>query len=203
MTPHDFEQLVLALWNTTRVPLTRANLLAYTKAPRARMDGWLDAMVRDSLLEVESDADGDLHWTVRGARRPAHGPQTLGEMAHLARLSAEVDQLAERRPPAPGPGRAAEGRKSVVLSGALSLFFGPMGWLYAGSMKEALPGTLFYLLLSALVPKFILVYLLGPLNAVAAVAGVLYAWSYNRTGRRETLLLNDGDGSGPRLPPRR
>jgi hypothetical protein len=201
MSPHDFEQRVLALWTTTRVPLTRANLLAHTGARRAQLDGWLDAMVRDGLLEVDSDADGELCWSVRGAVRPAHGPQTLGEMDRLARLSAEVDALAERRDRSRPAAAPVADRKSVVLSGALSLFFGPMGWLYAGSMKEALPGTLFYVLLCSLVPKFILTYVLGPLNAVAAVAGILYAWSYNRTGRRETLLLRDGPA--PRLPPRR
>jgi 4-hydroxybenzoate polyprenyltransferase len=73
-----------------------------------------------------------------------------------------------------------------------------MGWLYAGSFKEALPGALFYVLLCSLVPRFLLAYLLGPFNAVAAIAGVLYAWSYNRTGRRQTLLLKDSPP--PRLP---
>ena len=68
----------------------------------------------------------------------------------------------------------------------------------AGSFKEALPGALFYVLLCSLVPRFLLAYLLGPFNAVAAIAGVLYAWSYNRTGRRQTLLLKDSPP--PRLP---
>ena len=50
---HEIEQRVLALWTTTRVPLTRANLLVYTKASRAQLDECLDEMVKDGLLEVD------------------------------------------------------------------------------------------------------------------------------------------------------
>jgi hypothetical protein len=91
------------------------------------------------------------------------------------------------------------GQKSILASGLLSFFFGPLGWLYAGALREAVPGALAYVLVCAIVPRFLLVYLLGPFNALSALAGVLYAWSYNRSGRRETLVLPDR----PALPPRR
>ncbi|MFT3773876.1 MAG: hypothetical protein QM820_51560 [Minicystis sp.] len=201
MKQHEIEQRVLALWTTTRVPLTRANLLIYTKARRGQLDECLDAMVKDGLLDVDSDAEGELHWTVRGAARSKHGPETLADIDRLARLSAEVDKLAAPKDEPRWKSAPVADRKSVVLSAALSLFFGPMGWLYAGSLKEALPGALFYVVLCSLVPKFLLAYILGPFNAVAALAGVLYAWSYNRSGRRETLILKDAPA--PRLPPRR
>ncbi len=119
----------------------------------------------------------------------------------LARLSAEVDR--ERaRAGAPLAKPAEPSQKSVLASGLLSFFFGPLGWLYAGSFREAVPAALAYVLVCAILPKFLLVYILGVSNALTALAGVLYAWSYNRSGKRETLLLRDGQGER-RLPPAR
>jgi hypothetical protein len=116
----------------------------------------------------------------------------------LSRLSAEVDREA-RRPLAVPAKPASGGGKSILASGLLSFFFGPMGWLYAGSFREAVPGALAYVLVCAIVPRFLLVYLLGSFNALSALAGVLYAWSYNRSGRREALVLKDRSA----LPPPR
>lgn len=82
-------------------------------------------------------------------------------------------------------------KKSVLASGAASFFFGPLGWLYAGSFKEAIPASLAYLLVGAVLPHFLFMYVAGVTGFVSAVAGVLYAWSFNRSGRRETLLLKD------------
>jgi hypothetical protein len=115
----------------------------------------------------------------------------------LARLSSEVDRDAGRRPRTEIEKAAPADRKSILASGLLSFFFGPLGWLYAGALREAVPGALAYILVCAILPRFLLVYLVGPLNALTALAGVLYAWSYNRSGRRETLLLKDP----PALPP--
>jgi hypothetical protein len=119
--------------------------------------------------------------------------------ARLSRLSAEVDREAGRRPRADLANPNARREKSILASGMLSFFFGPMGWLYAGSFREAVPGALVYLLVCAIVPRFLLVYLVGTFNGLSALAGVLYAWSYNRSGRREALILKDR----PALPPRR
>jgi hypothetical protein len=119
--------------------------------------------------------------------------------ARLSRLSAEIDREAAQRPGATLAKGSAAGQKSIVASGLLSFFFGPLGWLYAGSFREAVPGALAYLLVCSIVPRFLLVYLLGTFNGLSALAGVLYAWSYNRSGRREALILKDR----PALPPPR
>jgi hypothetical protein len=91
----------------------------------------------------------------------------------------------------------AEEKKSVLLSGALSFFFGPLGWLYAAPFKEAVPVILVYVLVCSILPNFLLVYLLGMVNVASAIAGVLYAWSYNQEGRRAPLVMKDP----PELPP--
>ncbi len=105
------------------------------------------------------------------------------------------DALDVSHPPASSP------RKSVVASGALSLVFGPLGWLYAAPLKESVPVVAAYLILCWLLPHFVLFYLLGILNPASAIAGVLYAWSFNQEGRRAPLLMKDG--SAPRTLPRR
>src|SRR5258708_29763260 len=90
MKQHDFELSLMKLWTTSRVPLTKANLLAYTKVERPKMDGWLDAMVKEGLLEVDSDDDGELLWQVRGASRPQKGLEHVGDVERLEEISHEV-----------------------------------------------------------------------------------------------------------------
>lgn len=82
-----------------------------------------------------------------------------------------------------------ENRKSLIASGLLSFFFGPLGFLYAAPMKEALPVIAVYVLICAILPNFLLMYLIGAVNMISALAGVLYAWSFNHEGRRAPLIL--------------
>src|SRR3954471_19568816 len=96
MTQQEFELRVLRLWTATRVPMTRANVQAFTKAPRESIQKWMDAMVTDGVAELDSDDAGEMHWTVRGSARSANGPRTIGEAEALERLSKEVDAMPER-----------------------------------------------------------------------------------------------------------
>src|SRR3954471_22105993 len=90
MNQHDFEHRVIELWMTTRVPLTRANLLFFTKAPRKKLDAWLEAMVGEGVLDVDSDDEGEMIWTLRGAARPARGAERVEEIVKMDALSREV-----------------------------------------------------------------------------------------------------------------
>ena len=87
-------------------------------------------------------------------------------------------------------------RKSVVVSGALSFFLGPLGWLYAAPWPVAVGGSLAYLIACKLLPMFIVVYVLGIVAPFSAIAGVLYAMGFNMTGARTPLFGKD------RPPPR-
>jgi hypothetical protein len=205
MRQEEFEAKVLELWTGTRVPLTRANLLVYTKVPRNQLDRMLNEMERARLLELDVDDDGELHWSVRGAARPRSGPESMAELDKKDRLSAEVDRLASGaqlalRAAGLKPTKASgKERKSLIASGALSFFFGPLGWLYAAPLKEAIPAIVVYLLIGAILPNFLLVYILGLVNIVSTIAGLLYAWSYNHEGRRTPLF----DKAKRALPPLR
>ncbi|HEX9103147.1 MAG TPA: hypothetical protein VF997_13140, partial [Polyangia bacterium] len=95
---------------------------------------------------------------------------------------------------------AGDGKKSLIASGVLSFFFGPLGWLYAGSFKEAGVVALVYFLLCAIIPHLLLAPLLAIAHPLSAAVGVLYAWKYNQKGERATLLPEDSKRA---LPPRR
>jgi hypothetical protein len=210
MSQQEFEARVLEMWMNTRIPLTRANLMAYTKAPRKRMERWLDEMIAEGVVEVDSDDEGEMVWTVRGAVRPASGPTSMGELEKVASLRAELGHartaltlatraggLALRRG---GSGREGE-EKSVAASAVLSLIFGPLGWLYAAPLRESVPAIIAYFMLFFWLPviHFFLYPLLPVVHVAAALAGAAYAWRYNERGERSSLA---GDIKGA-LPSKR
>lgn len=123
----------------------------------------------------------------------------------LASLKADVDRLASGATLAlevagiKAPTRPL-GKKRLLVSGLLSFFLGPLGWLYAAPLKEAIPVIVVYLgvgwLLNAILP-FLLIYVLSITQLVSAVAGVLYAWGFNSAGKRVPLFLKEKDGDEP------
>jgi hypothetical protein len=211
VTRDDFEHRLLSLWMTTRMPLTRANVQFVTGVPRQKLGKWLDQLVADGVLDVDADDDGEMVWGVRGAVRPATGPQKPEEVKKLGDLKREVGAAtasgaatalvkfggnAAHSLLAPG----GDNKKSLVASGLLSFFFGPLGWLYAGSFKEAGAVALVYFLLCAVIPHLLLAPLLAIAHPLSAAIGLLYAWRYNQKGERTSLLPGEPP---PSLPPRR
>jgi hypothetical protein len=83
---------------------------------------------------------------------------------------------------------AGKGQKSLLWSGGLSLL-GPLGWLYAGSFREAIPALLLFAAIGYLVPSFLLMPLMWVAIPASALVGLTYAWQYNRKGGRTPLLL--------------
>jgi hypothetical protein len=79
-------------------------------------------------------------------------------------------------------------QKSLVGSGVLSVLLGPVGWIYAAPLREAIPGVAIYLGLCSLLPHALLAPLLGVLAPLSGVAGVYYAWRHNQTGERTPLF---------------
>jgi hypothetical protein len=82
-------------------------------------------------------------------------------------------------------------RKSLVASGLLSFFFGPLGWLYAAPWSVALAGAGAWLLTAYVLPQFLLVYVVGIVAPISAIAGVFYAIGFNLTGVRTPLFGSD------------
>jgi len=204
------------MWMKTRIPLTRANLLAFTRSPRKKMERWLDALVAEGVLEVDADDDGEMVWAVRGAVRSTSGPTSIEEYekvetlrGHVSNatsaltLAARASGLAPRKGPRAGGGlQPVQDQKSLLASGALSLFFGPIGWLYAAPLKEAIPAIIiFAIALGIPIIGGILKIMMPLLLLASGVAGVAYAWRYNQSGERTSLAGSDDSKNA--LPPRR
>ena len=81
-----------------------------------------------------------------------------------------------------------KGEKSLAASAALSLL-GPVGWLYAGSFREAIPATAAAVAVYTILPSFVLApfMLVGAL--VSSAVGLTYAWQFNRKKGRTPLFL--------------
>jgi hypothetical protein len=191
MKRKDFEAKVLGIWVRSRVPLTLAHVQHLTGASRDQAKPWLDAMTIDGALDFDVTGDGEPVWSVRGADRPRSGAETVAELERLDRLAGDVapaPMALAHLSRAVGLTRQTSDEKSIVASGALSLFLGPMGWLYAAPLKEAVPGVLVSVLAWSFVPHFLLVPLLGVLAPLSGAAGVYYAWRHNQTGERTGLF---------------
>jgi hypothetical protein len=96
---------------------------------------------------------------------------------------------------------AKKGEKSWIKSGIASMLLGPLGWMYAGSFREAIPASVVYLAFAAILSK--LPFIMWPVMMVAlplsGIAGVVYALQYNKTGARQRLW---GDSKKKKeLPP--
>ena len=204
----EFESKVMDLWMTTAIPMSRANIAYYTGAPRKLLAMWLDRMISQGILELDSDDEGALLWIVPGSPRPA-SPRDFAELQKQRQFGAGVasaggnsldDSLVTssakslmRRAKHEMQASTEEGKKSLAMSGGLSLFFGPLGWLYAGAWKEAIPAAAGFAFLYWLLPSFLVMPLLFAAMPISAIAGLAYAWKYNKHGERRPLLPADPD----------
>ena len=204
MKKKDFEARVLAVWLRSRIPLTLVHVQHLTGASRDRTKEWLDAMTVDGTLDVDVADDGEMIWSVRGAERPRTGAETIAEWERLDALTKEVARVPTAlaaRVVGGALARPAGGeQKSVVASGVLSLVLGPLGWLYAAPLREAVPGAAVYVGLCSLLPHFLLVPLLGIMAPISGAAGLYYAWRHNQTGERTGLFSDKDKGQGKGKP---
>ena len=202
MNKDELEQRVLSLWMTTRMPLSRPNLQLITGVPRAKLDRWLDELVSEGVLEIDSDDAGEMLWTVPSAVRPARGLERPDEVKKLADLKLDVrgaGALVKAGASSLLAQHGRSGEKSLLAAGLLPLVVGPVGWAYAAPFKEAGVAALAYFALCSVLPHFLLVPLLGIVNPLSALVGVAYAWRHNQKGERTSLLPDDERT----LPPRR
>lgn len=110
----------------------------------------------------------------------------LGNALELAGKASDMKQELTK------PTKAGE--KSWVKSGLASTFFGPLGWLYAGSFREAAPASAAWLAFAAIaskLPTLLLFPVLMVVLPLSGIAGALYAVQYNRNGRKRQRLFGD------------
>lgn len=108
----------------------------------------------------------------------------LGSALELAGKANQVKQELARKP--------GKGEKSWIKSGIASMALGPVGWLYAGSLREAVPAAAAWIALLAIASKILPTLLIMPALMVAlplsGIAGIVYALQYNRHGGRQRLF---------------
>ncbi|MEZ4365038.1 MAG: hypothetical protein R2939_01980 [Kofleriaceae bacterium] len=84
-----------------------------------------------------------------------------------------------------------------MTSGLLSLLLGPMGWLYAGAWREAVPAGAGYLAIAAVLsrlPFFLVMPVMMVAMPVSGIVGVIYAVKHNRAGKRQRVFAGLGGG---------
>lgn len=116
---------------------------------------------------------------------PAEDP--MGDMSGALELARKAHGVKQELTKAP-----KQGDKSWVKSAVASTLLGPIGWLYAGSMREAIPASAgwlaFGVVASKLIPMFLLFPVLMVVMPLSGLAGLLYAVQYNRNGKRQRLF---------------
>ncbi len=193
-----------------RLAALEVEVKAKTDADKARKDAAL-AKVRDQRAKQTAERDSlrSRQAELVSKTRPAETRRQvvddddddddddggLGSTLALAKKASGVRKELAKTPKA--------GEKSWMKSGIASLLLGPLGWLYAGSFREAVPASAAWLAFGALASKIIPMFLLMPVLMVvmplSGIAGVMYAIHYNRKGGRQRLF--NGDKDKKQLPP--
>lgn len=192
-----------------RLAALEAEVKGDADAQRARKEAAL-AKVREQRAQQQAERDAlRERQAALVTRKPAPAPKPgrgddddddrgdeLGGALALAKKAHGVKQELARAPKA--------GEKSWVKSGLASMLLGPLGWLYAGSLREAVPASAAWLAFAALASKVIPLFLLMPVLMVAlplsGIAGVVYAMQYNRKGSRQRLFDKGKDKPKKQLP---
>lgn len=132
---------------------------------------------------------------------PARRRDRRSDAGDLDRALALARKAGDVRTELARPTRA--GDKSWLISTGLSLLFGPLGWLYAGSFRETIPAAALYLVIAGVVSKILPMFLLMPvlmvLLPISAIGGLVYAIGHNRAGKRIRLFGDDKPGKLGRL----
>lgn len=165
-------------------------------------------MERLAALEAEVKAEDDQKRAVRAAAQAKLDKQQA-ESAELRERQAALVARKKRPSDAPRPAvkdisalelakkasdvkqdLAIQGGKSWIKSGLASMLLGPLGWLYAGSFREAIPASLAWILFAIIAGKLPMLLLMPVLIVVlplSGIAGAMYAVGYNKKGSRQRL----------------
>lgn len=181
-----------------------AELEAEVKAETAAATARKQAARAKQLAQAQSEASaspeigrsssrsGKSIESKRSAARRAAPPTPGDDFAaalELAERAGGVKRELQKRP--------GKGEKSWIGSGLASLALGPLGWLYAGAWREAIPASIAWVILVSIASKLLPTLLTIPVLLVAlpasAIAGVTYALQHNRQGGRSRLFGKAAD----------
>lgn len=172
-----------------------AEVKADADAQRARKDAAL-AKVKAQRAAEQAERDEVRKGQALVVQKQSRAKPKLSDLGDTLELATKANEVKAELARKPG-----KGEKNWMVSGATSALLGPIGWLYAGSLREAVPAAVGWVLLLSLAAKILPSILLFPPLLVAlglsGIAGVVYAVQYNRKGGRQRLFT---DGK-KQLPP--
>lgn len=168
-----------------------AEVKADADAHRARKEAALAklrAQRASEQAEREESRKRELALVSTKKPQPKRQPESrIDELGGALELAGKANQVKEELVRKPG-----KGEKSWIKSGIASIALGPVGWLYAGSLREAVPAAAATILVGLLAAKILPLVLLMPAMLIAlplsGIAGVVYALQYNRSGSRQRLF---------------
>lgn len=177
---------------TRRLAELEIEAKAELDAQRARKEAVI-AKLREQQAKKQAEKDQLTERQAAIVKKPA---SKLDDALVLAKGAQMVGQAkAELTRP------REKGEKSWMASTALSLFFGPVGWLYAGSFREAIPAGFIYIVLAAILSKLPM-FLVWPVMMVglplSAIGGLVYAIQYNRHGKRTRIFDKEKKDEAPK-----
>jgi hypothetical protein len=176
-----------------------AEVKADADAQRARKEAAL-AKLREQKAAQQAERERQLVVVAKKPKaqpEPARDDDEGGDLAGALELAGKANRVKNELARKPG-----KGGKSWMASGVASVALGPIGWLYAGSLREAIPASAAWLALAALASKILPMVLLMPVLLVAlplsGIAGVVYALQYNRHGGRQRLFGDKNKDAKPK-----
>ena len=160
---------------------------AIAKLRDARVTGSAEQPASHTRERARFEPPSEVHsQRARSAQSDADHLEDLGGALELASKANRVRQELQRAP--------GKGEKSWIVSAVASLALGPAGWLYAGSLREAVPAATAWIALlvaaSKLLPTLLALPVLFVVMPLSAIAGALYALQFNRTGKRQRLFTD-------------
>ena len=176
-----------------RLAALEAEVKAEADAARARKDEALARLREQQAEQAELRARQQAIVAKKSPARDADADEDDdGGLSGAIELANKANRVRNELAKKPG-----KGGKSWMVSGIASLALGPLGWLYAGSLRESVPAATIWVLLAALASKILPTLLLWPVLMVvmplSGIAGVVYALQYNRHGARQRLFDSDSN----------
>lgn len=177
--------------------------LAKVRAQRAAST----APARPTAAPARDSLDDELEKLAAAAAKRAEPPKAARPRAERPKVELDVGNALELARRAQGMRQelarpAKKGDKSWLVSAGLSTALGPLGWLYAGSWREAAPAAAAWIALTyvlSFLPTLLMLPLLMVALPVSGLVGVMYALSHNRAGSRQRLLGDDKATGGKKL----
>lgn len=169
--------------------------LAKVRAQRAAST----APARPTAAPPRDSLDDELEKLASAAAKRTEPPKAARQRPERPKVELDVGNALELARRAQGMRQelarpAKKGDKSWLVSAGLSTALGPVGWLYAGSWREAAPAAAAWLALTyvlSFLPTLLMLPLLMVALPVSGLVGVMYALSHNRAGSRQRLLGDD------------